>query len=102
MKGGTIIVCGDLGPRACIEATKGMLFALGKISSLPPTFKYSGNSEREFTGYYIRYLKSRRPDFLKSDVSYSEKWTKFVGDFAEAESKMEIYTRTVLNSHLTG
>ncbi|MDH4214650.1 MAG: formylmethanofuran dehydrogenase subunit C [Candidatus Thorarchaeota archaeon] len=100
MKGGSIIVCGELGPRACIEATKGMLFALGKVSSLPPTFKYSGSSEREFTGYYIRYLKSRRPDFLQSDISPSEKWAKFIGDFAEAESKMEIYTRLVLNSHL--
>lgn len=101
MKGGSIIVCGELGPRACTEATKGMLFALGKVSSLPPTFKYSGNSEREFTGYYIRYLKSRRPDFIKSKISYSEKWAKFVGDFAESEPKMEIYTRLVQNSHLT-
>jgi formylmethanofuran dehydrogenase subunit C len=101
MKGGSIIVCGELGPRACTEATKGMLFALGKVSSLPPTFKHSGNSEREFTGYYIRYLKSRKPDFLQSDISYSEKWAKFVGDFAEAESKMEIYTRLVMNPHLT-
>ena len=101
MKGGSIIVCGELGPRACIEATKGMLLALGKVNSLPPTFKYSGNSEREFTGYYIRYLKSKRPDFLKSDISFSEKWAKFVGDFAEAESKMEIYTRLVKNPHLT-
>ena len=100
MRGGTIIVCGELGPRACIEAAKGMVFALGKVNSLPPTYKYSGTSEREFTGYYIRYLKSRRPDFLQSDILYSEKWLKFVGDFAEAESKMEIYTRMVLNSHL--
>ena len=100
MRGGTIIVCGELGPRACVEATKGMVFALGKVNSLPPTFKYSGSSEREFTGYYIKYLKSRRPDFLQSDIQYSEKWVKFVGDFAEAESKMEIYARIVLNSHL--
>jgi len=100
MRGGTIIVCGELGPRACIEAAKGMVFALGKVNSLPPTYKYSGTSEREFTGYYIRYLKSRRPDFLESDILYSEKWMKFVGDFAEAESKMEIYTRLILTSHL--
>ncbi len=100
MRGGTIIVCGELGPRACIEAAKGMVFALGKVHSLPPTYKYSGTSEREFTGYYIRYLKSRRPDFLESDILYSEKWMKFVGDFAEAESKMEIYARLILNSHL--
>lgn len=100
MRGGTIIVCGELGPRACIEAWKGMVFALGKVNSLPPTYKYSGTSEREFTGYYIRYLKSRRPDFLQSDIPYSEKWVKFVGDFAEAESKTEIYAREDLNPHL--
>ncbi len=100
MKGGTIMVCGKLGPRACTESTKGMVFALGKIDSLPPTYKYSGSSEREFTGYYVRYLKSRRPDFLKSNIPSSEKWAKFVGDFAEAESKTEIYARMNLNTHL--
>jgi hypothetical protein len=45
-------------------------------------------------------LKSRRPDFLESNILYSEKWMKFVGDFAEAESKMEVYTRLNLTSHL--
>ena len=100
MKGGTIMVCGELGPRACTESTKGMVFALGKIDSISPTYKYSGSSEREFTGYYVRYLKSRRPDFIQSDISSSEKWAKFVGDFAEAEAKTEIYARLVLNTHL--
>lgn len=102
MRGGSIMVCGELGPRACTEATKGMVFALGKINSLLPTFNYSGTSEREFTGYYVRYLKDRRPDFIQSDILYSEKWMKFVGDLAEAESKMEIHARLVLNSHLVG
>lgn len=100
MKGGSIMVCGELGARACIEATKGMVFALGKVNSVPPTFKYSGTSEREFTGYYINYLKSRRPDFIQSDIRSTEKWIKFVGDFAEAESKTEIYARLDLNPHL--
>ena len=100
MRGGSIMVCGELGPRACIEASKGMVFALGRIHSLPPTYKYSGTSEREFTGYYVRYLKSRRPDFIESDITFSEKWAKFVGDFAEAESKTEIYARLDLNPHL--
>lgn len=102
MKGGTIMVCGELGPRAGTEATKGMIFALGKVNSLLPTFNYSGTSEREFTGYYVRYLKVRRPDFIQSEISNSEKWVKFVGDLAEAESKMEIYARLDLNSHLVG
>ncbi|MGY5859455.1 MAG: formylmethanofuran dehydrogenase subunit C [Candidatus Thorarchaeota archaeon] len=100
MRGGSIMVCGELGPRACIEASKGMVFALGKIHSLSPTYNYSGTSEREFTGYYIRYLKSRRPDFIQSDILYTEKWAKFVGDLAEAESKTEIYARVDLNPHL--
>jgi formylmethanofuran dehydrogenase subunit C len=100
MKGGSIMVCGELGPRACTESTKGMIFALGRIESLLPTYKYSGSSEREFTGYYVRYLKSRRPDFLQSDILPSEKWAKFVGDFAEAEAKTEIYARLTLNTHL--
>jgi hypothetical protein len=77
-----------------------MIFALGKVNSLLPTYKYSGTSEREFTGYYLRYLKSRRPDFLQSDIPYSEKWAKFVGDFAEAESKTEIYVRINQNPEL--
>jgi formylmethanofuran dehydrogenase subunit C len=100
MKGGSIMVCGELGPRACTEATKGMVFALGKIESLPPTYKYSGSSEREFTGYYVRYLRTRRPDFVHSDILPSEKWAKFVGDFSEAEAKTEIYARLALNTHL--
>jgi formylmethanofuran dehydrogenase subunit C len=100
MKGGTIIVGGEIGPRLAVEATKGMIFALGKIHSLPPTYKHSGTSEREFTGYYIRYLKSRRPDFMSEDIVHTEKWLKFLGDFAEGEPKEEIYARESLNSHL--
>jgi formylmethanofuran dehydrogenase subunit C len=100
MRGGSIMVCGELGSRACTEASRGTIFALGRIESLPPTYKYSGSSEREFTGYYVRYLKARRPDFIQFDIPFSEKWAKFVGDFAEAESKTEIYARLALNTHL--
>jgi len=100
MKGGSIMVCGEIGPRACVEATRGIVFALGKIDSLPPTYKYSGSSEREFTGYYVRYLRSRRPDFIQSEITSSEKWAKFVGDFAEADARTEIYARLALNRHL--
>ncbi|MHA1769415.1 MAG: formylmethanofuran dehydrogenase subunit C [Candidatus Thorarchaeota archaeon] len=100
MRGGSIMVCGELGPRACTEARRGMLFALGPVKSLPPTYKYSGCSEREFTGYYVRYLKDRRPDFVPSDIPASEKWVKFVGDLAEEESRMEVYARLALNPHL--
>jgi formylmethanofuran dehydrogenase subunit C len=102
MRGGTIMVCGELGARACAEATRGMVFALGRVDSLLPTYKYSGSSEREFTGYYVRYLKSRRPDFLESDIRSSEKWLKFVGDLAEADARTEIYARLALNKHLLG
>lgn len=100
MKGGTIMVAGDIGDRLAVEATKGMIFALGRISSLPPTYKFSGTSEREFTGYYLRYLKERRKDFVPDGLDSSEKWVKFIGDFAEGDPKEEIYARLPLNEHL--
>jgi len=100
MKGGTIIVCGNLAERVGVGATKGMLFALGKLDSLMPTYIFSGTSEREFTNYYLRYLKSRRPDYLQEEISTSEKWTKYMGDFAEGSPKQEIYVRAKINDHL--
>ncbi|MHA1577023.1 MAG: formylmethanofuran dehydrogenase subunit C [Candidatus Thorarchaeota archaeon] len=100
MTGGTIIVKGDIGERAAVEATKGMIFALGKVESLHPTYKFSGTSEREFTGYYIKYLKSRRPDFIEEEILSSEKWIKFVGDLSEGDPKFEIFARSSLNEHL--
>jgi len=100
MKGGSIIVCGNLGERVGVGSTKGMIFALGKVDSLMPTYLFSGTSEREFTNYYLRYLRSRRPDFLKEDISSSEKWTKYMGDFAEGSPKQEIFVRRSLNEHL--
>jgi formylmethanofuran dehydrogenase subunit C len=100
MKGGSIIVCGTIGDRFGVEATKGMLFALGKLESLLPTYKFSGTAEREFTSYYVRYLKDRRPDFVSEDILGDAKWTKFIGDFAEADPKEEIYVLTKNNEHL--
>ncbi|MHA1637628.1 MAG: formylmethanofuran dehydrogenase subunit C [Candidatus Thorarchaeota archaeon] len=100
MSGGSIIVNGTIGERVAVEATKGMIFALGKIESLHPTFKFSGTSEREFTGYYLKYLKSRRPDFLEEEILSTEKWIKFVGDLAEGDPKFEIFARKSLNTHL--
>ncbi len=100
MKGGSIIVCGNLGERAGVGATKGMIFALGKVDSLMPTYLFSGTSEREFTHYYLRYLTSRRPDFMSESIPTSEKWTKYMGDFAEGSPKQEIFVRASLNEHL--
>jgi len=100
MKGGTIIVAGNIADRLGVEATKGMIFCLGKVDSLLPTYKFSGISEREFTNYYLKYLKSRRPDFVSEDLDFSEKWAKFMGDFAEGDPKQEIYLREAANKHL--
>lgn len=100
MKGGTIIIAGDIAERIGVEATKGMIFCLGKVDSLLPTYKFSGSSEREFTNYYLQYLKSRRPDFLSEDIDFTEKWAKFMGDFAEGDPKIEIYLRAATNQHL--
>ncbi len=100
MKGGTIIVCGNVAERIGVSATKGMVFVLGRLESLMPTYLFSGVSEREFTNYYLRYLRSRRPDFLKEPVPVTEKWTKFMGDLAEGTPKQEIYVRTAQNGHL--
>ena len=98
--GGTIIVVGDLAERVGVQATKGIIFCLGKMDSLFPTYKFSGSSEREFTNYYLRYLKDRRPDFLSEDIDFSEKWVKYMGDFAEASPGEEIYIRASKNQHL--
>jgi formylmethanofuran dehydrogenase subunit C len=100
MMGGTIIVVGDMAERVGVQATKGMIFCLGKLDSLFPTYKFSGSSEREFINYYLRYLKDRRPDFLSEDIKYSEKWVKYMGDFAEASPGEEIFVRATKNQHL--
>ncbi len=100
MMGGTIIVIGDMAERVGVQATKGMIFCLGKMESLFPTYKFSGSSEREFINYYLRYLKERRPDFLSENISPSEKWVKYMGDFAEANPGEEIYIRASKNQHL--
>ena len=100
MLGGTIIIVGDVQERLGFEATKGIIFILGKLGSLLPTYKFSGVSEREFTSYYMRYLKVRRPDFLKENIDSTEKWIKFMGDFAEGDPKEEVYVRVSNNEHL--
>ena len=100
MMGGTVIVVGDMAERVGVQATKGMIFCLGKIESLFPTYKFSGSSEREFINYYLRYLKERRPDFLTENVDISEKWVKYMGDFAEASPGEEIFVRASKNQHL--
>ncbi len=100
MMGGTIIVVGNISGRLGFEATKGMILCLGKIETLLPTYKFSGTSEREFTNYYLTYLKDRRPDFLSDDIGYTEKWVKFMGDLAEGDPKEEIYVLAKNNEHL--
>ncbi|MHA1907268.1 MAG: formylmethanofuran dehydrogenase subunit C [Candidatus Thorarchaeota archaeon] len=100
MQGGTIVVCGDLAERAGVGAKKGMIFVLGKLDSLIPTYLPSGTSEREFTNYYINYVKSRRPDFISEEIPSSEKWVKYMGDLAEGDPKEEIYVRAKLNEHM--
>ncbi len=100
MRGGSIIIQGDLGSRAGVEATRGMMFVLGKIESVLPTYRYTGTSEREITGYYLRYLQSRRSDFLPEFIQPSEKWMKFIGDFAEGNPRFEIFSKASSNFHL--
>jgi formylmethanofuran dehydrogenase subunit C len=100
MMGGTVIVVGDMAERVGVQATKGMIFCLGKMESMFPTYKFSGSSEREFINYYLRYLKERRPDFLSEDIAHSEKWVKYMGDFAEANPGEEIFIRASKNQHM--
>lgn len=100
MMGGTIIVVGDIEERVGIQATRGMVVCLGSVKSLLPTYKFSGTSQREFIGYYLRYLRSRRPDFLTERIDFRESWMKFLGDFAEEDTYEEIYLRDVANRHL--
>jgi formylmethanofuran dehydrogenase subunit C len=100
MMGGTIIVVGNMAERVGVQATKGMIFCLGKLDSLFPTYKFSGSSEREFINYYLRYLKDRRPDFLAENIDSSEKWVKYMGDFAEASPGEELFIRASKNEHL--
>ncbi|TXT57019.1 MAG: hypothetical protein BAJATHORv1_20617 [Candidatus Thorarchaeota archaeon] len=99
MQGGSIIVIGNVAERIGIEATRGMIFVLGKITSLLPTFRFSGDSQREFANYYLRYLKDRRPDFLDT-IPIQSKWLKFMGDFAEGQPELEVYALSTKNSHL--
>lgn len=100
MTGGTIVVVGDMNDRIGIQATRGMILCLGAVKSILPTYKFSGTSEREFINYYLRYLCSRRPDFLPEGIEASERWMKYLGDFAEADTWTEIYVRESTNSHL--
>jgi formylmethanofuran dehydrogenase subunit C len=102
MKGGSIVIVGNVAERLGVEATRGMIFVLGKIDSVLPTYRLSGRSEREFVSYYIRYLKSRRPDFVTEDISADEEWMKLVGDFAEGDPRQEVYVRTSKNEHILG
>lgn len=100
MLGGTIIVVGDMESRAGLQATRGMIICLGRIESILPTYKFSGSSEREFVSYYLRYLKSRRPDFLDENIDVNIKWMKFIGDFAETSPNAEIYVLPSKNESL--
>jgi formylmethanofuran dehydrogenase subunit C len=100
MQGGTIVVLGALQQRFGISATRGMLIVLGKVESLLPTYRYSGTADREFVPYYLNYLRSRRPDFIPGAVEATEKWIKFMGDFAEGRPYVEVYARTAQNTHL--
>ncbi len=100
MMGGTIIVVGDIDERVGLHAMRGMIICLGKVTSVLPTYKYSGSSEREFVNYYLRYLRSHRPDFLDENIGVNEKWMKFIGDFAEENPDEEVYVREVKNQHL--
>lgn len=100
MQGGTIIVSGILGARVGAEASRGMILALGRMHSILPTYRLSGISEREFTGYYLRYLKEKRPDFVPFELNPNEKWIKFVGDFSEGDPREELYARYATNNHL--
>ncbi|MEM4735606.1 MAG: formylmethanofuran dehydrogenase subunit C [Candidatus Thorarchaeota archaeon] len=102
MQGGTIIVGGQLGPRVGIEASRGMIIALGRVERVLPTYRYSGTSEREFIGYYLRYLRSRRPDFVPRTIDASERWVKYVGDFAESDPRTELYFRPGLTRQSEG
>ncbi|MBD3405446.1 MAG: formylmethanofuran dehydrogenase subunit C [Candidatus Lokiarchaeota archaeon] len=101
MQGGSIIVIGDVGERIGIGATRGMIFVLGRIQSLLPTFRFSGSSEREFTNYYLRYLKDRRPDFIE-EIPTKSKWIKYLGDFAEGRTELEVFALAKTNQHLRG
>ncbi|MBN2229741.1 MAG: formylmethanofuran dehydrogenase subunit C [Candidatus Thorarchaeota archaeon] len=100
MMGGTIIIIGNVGERTAIQATRGMIICLGTVESVLPTYKFSGSSEREIVNYYLRYLHSRRPDFVGDSVNNTEKWMKFIGDFAEASPNEEIFVRSSINEHL--
>ncbi len=100
MKGGTIIIIGDVHNRLGLESNAGMILLLGRIERLLPTYRFSGIAEREFIGYYLRYITSRRPDFLSMSIDWTEKWIKFMGDFSEGRPNLEIYARYSTNQHL--
>jgi formylmethanofuran dehydrogenase subunit C len=100
MMGGTIIIVGSVAERMGIQATRGMIICLGKLDSMLPTYKFNGTSERDIVNYYLRYLKSRRPDFLEEDIDTNEKWMKFTGDFSEANTDEDIYLRELKNANL--
>lgn len=100
MMGGTIMVVGNMGERAGVQATRGMIICLGRLQSVFPTYKFSGSSESEVVNYYLRYLQSRRPDFVEERIDVTEKWMKYMGDFAEARTNEEIFIRASKNECL--
>ncbi|MHA1770920.1 MAG: formylmethanofuran dehydrogenase subunit C [Candidatus Thorarchaeota archaeon] len=99
MQGGTIIVCGNASPRLGVQATRGMILIRGKLESVLPTYRFSGVAVREFTSYYMRYLFTRRPDFIDR-YGPDEKWIKFQGDFAEGRPNTELYVLSNTNNQL--
>jgi formylmethanofuran dehydrogenase subunit C len=100
MQGGTIIALGNIGERIGINATRGMIVVCGKADSVMPTYRFSGDSPREFINYYLRYLQGRRPDFLARLPDTSTRWMKFIGDFAEGTPREDIYFLSSENQHL--
>ena len=100
MMGGTIMVAGNMGERTGVQAIRGMIICLGTLQSVFPTYKFSGSSESEVVNYYLRYLKSRRPDFIEEHIDVTERWMKFMGDFAEVRTNEEIFVRASKNGHL--
>jgi hypothetical protein len=77
-----------------------MVLVMGRAEAMLPTYRFGGVSAREFVFYYVRYLKSRRPDHVLNELSPDEKWVKYMGDLAEGRPGMEVYLRASLNMHL--
>ncbi|NHI83202.1 MAG: formylmethanofuran dehydrogenase subunit C [Candidatus Thorarchaeota archaeon] len=101
MMGGTIILCGNVDERIGVEATRGLIICIGTVKSILPTYRLNDTANNEFIGYYLRYLKSKRPDFLDDNISTKEQWTKFIGDFSEDNPRLEIFLQTKTNKHMS-